>query len=409
MKIYSEKIKQLTVLNAGQNYHIVGGSDRGQLALEKILEQHGHQIIPFATTHNLNYQTKWSKYFPPRVNFEKPGIKDIINFIYSLPATKAIQELLKSTTIDIAHLHIYYGQLTSSILAPLKKAGIPIVQTLHEYKIICPVYTLISNDNICEECQGHNFWKATFKRCNRGSLMRSILSTVESYVSKAFGAVDSIDHFITLSHFQRQKVIDLGLPPDKVTAIHNFIDTSNIEPHTQIGEYFLYFGRLEKIKGLLTLVEASSSIKDVPLLIVGKGNLDQELKTLIEQRGLNHIKLLPFCDQDSLKELIRNCICSILPSQWYETLGMTLLESFSHGRPVIASNMGGITEVVTHGRDGYLVSPSDVEELRESMIKMAQNRQKAVEMGLEGRKKVESHFHPQKYYAEIIKVYQKVL
>ncbi len=403
------KVNSLTVLNAGQNYHIVGGSDRMQLVLEKVLSEHGHTTIPFTAASPKNESTEWSKYFPPRVNFDKPGIKDITNFVYSQPAAKAITRLLEDTTVDIAHLHIYYGQLTSSILAPLKRAGIPIVQTLHEYKIVCPVYSLIYNSEICEECQGKHFWKATLKRCNRGSLARSFLSTVESYVSKALGSVSNIDHFITVSHFQRQKVIDLGIPADKVTAIHNFVDASGIEPNSKTGDYFLYFGRLEKMKGLFTLVEAASTIKDIPLLIVGSGNIGQELEKFIEQRQLNHIKILPFCKGETLTELIRNSICSILPSEWYETFGMTLLESFCHGRPVIASRIGGMTEIISDGIDGYLISPKNVEELRDRMLWMAQHRQEAVEMGLAGRKKVESQFSSELYYERTMKVYNSLI
>lgn len=400
---------KLKILNAGQNYRITGGSDRGQLALESVLRRHGHEVIPFATTHPKNYPTQWSDYFPERVNFEQPTPKDIINFIYSRPAANAIAKLIETIPIDIAHLHIYYGQLTSSILAPLKQRKIPIIQTLHEYKIVCPVYTLISNNENCQDCQGHRFWKATRKRCNRGSLARSFLSTVESYLSRALGSVDLVDHFITLSHFQREKIIELGIPAKKVTAIHNFVDTAGIEPNHQPGRYFLYFGRLERLKGLFTLIEAASTLTDTPLLIVGDGSIRSDLETLIQEKELHHIQLLKFCEGDTLKQLIYNSICSILPSQWYETLGMTLLESFCYGRPVIASAMGGMTEIVRDGVDGYVVPPDNVEELREKMISMAENPQKAVNMGLAGRKKLESQFNSDIYYQKLMEVYVQVL
>lgn len=153
----------LVIINAGQNYHIRGGSEQYQFALSQLLHHHGHQVIPFAAEHPQNQVTPWSKYFPRRVNFEQPTPKDLLEFVYSRSAALSMESLLCDRQIDLAHLHIYYGQLTTSILTPLKKAGIPIVQTLHEYKIVCPVYTLLSNGKICQACNGHAFWQATLK------------------------------------------------------------------------------------------------------------------------------------------------------------------------------------------------------------------------------------------------------
>ncbi|WP_319420617.1 glycosyltransferase family 4 protein [Pleurocapsa sp. FMAR1] len=399
----------LTIINAGQNYHIRGGAERYQFALAQLLHHHGHQVIPFAAEHAKNEITPWSKYFPKRVDFEQPTPKDLLEFVYSRSAALSMESLLYDRQIDLAHLHIYYGQLTASILSPLKKADVPIVQTLHEYKIVCPVYTLLSDGNVCQACNGHAFWQATLKRCNKGSLSRSILSTVESYVSKMLGSVNKIDHFIAVSYFQREKLIELGLRADKVTTVHNFIDASDYQPSTALGEYFLYFGRLEQSKGIFTLIEAASSIKDTPLLIVGDGTVRPKLEKLIQERELNHIILLGFKHMQELQKLIRHSICTITPSQWYETFGLTLIESFAHGRPVIASEIGGMTEIVTDGIDGHLVHPGNAEQLRERMLWMAEHLTQAREMGLAGRRKVETHFNPESHYQKLISVYQKVL
>ncbi|MDJ0712608.1 MAG: glycosyltransferase family 4 protein [Prochloraceae cyanobacterium] len=399
----------LTILNAGQNYYIRGGSDRYQFALSELLRDRGHQTIPFAAANPKNQPTQWSGYFPPGVNFDRPTPGDLMRFIYSKSAARSMERLLEENSINIAHLHIYYGQLTSSILAPLKKAGIPIVQTLHEYKIVCPVYTLLSNGEICQECQGNAFWKATVKKCNRNSLARSILSTVESYVSKWLGSVDRVDRFIAVSHFQREKLIELGVPAEKITAVHNFIDASEIEVNSEPGEYFLYFGRLESYKGLFTLIEAASSLQDIPLLIVGDGEARSQIEQLIEQKDLKHVKLLGFKQKEELHRLISNSICTISPSQWYETFGLTLIESFARGRPAIASSIGGMTEIVTDGVDGYLVSPGDAEKLRSRMVSMAKHRRQAVDMGLAGRRKVETQFNSENHYQKVMEVYQKLL
>ena len=399
----------LTVLNVGQNYYIRGGSDQYQFALAQLLKDYNHQVIPFASLNHKNKNTPWSKYFPEGVNFDNPEISDILKFIYSRQAAESIKLLCREQHVNIAHLHIYYGQLTGSILTPLKKAGIPIIQTLHEYKIVCPVYSLMSNNEICEDCHGSAFWKATLKRCNRGSIKRSLLSTVESYAARLLGSVTKVDRFIAVSNFQRTKLIELGIPSDKITTIHNFVDLSNITPSQELGEYFLYFGRLERYKGIFTLIQAASTLKDTPLVIVGDGTVRTQVKKIIEQQDLKHIKLLGFKQGKELQQLINQSICTITPSEWYETFGLSLIESFAHQKPAIATRIGGMTEIVTDGVDGFLIEPGNVIELRKRMEWMSNNRQKALQMGLLGRKKVEEKFTAEIHYQKLMKVYQELL
>ena len=399
----------LTVLNVGQNYYIRGGSDQYQFALTQLLEDYEHQVIPFASNNSKNLDTPWSKYFPEGVNFDNPNVWDLIEFIYSRKAAKSMKLLCREQSIDLAHLHIYYGQLTSSILTPLKQAGIPIVQTLHEYKIVCPVYSLMSDNKICQACNGSNFWQATIKRCNRGSIPRSLLSTIESYASHILGAVSKIDRFIAVSDFQRTKLVELGIPQEKITTVHNFIDLSDITPSQEVGDYFLFFGRLERYKGIFTLIEAASTLKDTPLLIVGDGNDRPEIEQIIEKQGLKHIKLLGFKQKEELQQLIKGSICTITPSEWYETFGLTLIESFAYGKPVIASRIGGMTEIITDGVDGYLIEPGNILELRSRMEWMSQNKAQALQMGSLGREKVAQKFNSKLHYQKLMKVYQEVL
>ncbi|MEM7304945.1 MAG: glycosyltransferase family 4 protein, partial [Pseudomonadota bacterium] len=131
---------------------------RYQFELTELLESHGHTVIPFAAQNPKNFHHALSKYFPQGVDFDNPKLSDIARFLYSWPARKAIERLIHDQKIDLVHLNIYYGQLTSSILSPLKSRGIPIIQTLHEYKIVCPVYTLLSHDKLCLDCKGGKFW-----------------------------------------------------------------------------------------------------------------------------------------------------------------------------------------------------------------------------------------------------------
>lgn len=395
------------VLSVGQNYHVRGGSDRMMFQTNQILMDNGHPVVIFASQDARNQSSAWAHYFPVAANFERPGLLDLARYVYSFPAARKIKSLLKDTKPDIAHLHIYYGKLTSSILHPLKEAGVPIVQSLHEYKTICPVYTLVSKDKICEACQGRHFWRAVPRKCNRQSYTRTFLSVVEAYVSKWNGAINDIDHFIAVSDFVRRKVIQYGIPQNKITTICNVVDTAEIQPNELAGKYFLYFGRLEKIKGLFTLLDAASTITDVPTYIVGEGSIKLELQKRIEDRGLDHIKLLGFKTGAELQDIIHHSLCTILPAEWYEPWGLTILEGFAHARPAIGSRIGGIPEIITDGVDGMLFEPGNAEELREKMTRMAAHSHQTVDMGLAGRLKVEQKFTVENYYAQLMEVYRK--
>lgn len=397
----------MRVINVGQNYHLRGGSDKYLFSLESLLRDHGHEVIPFASRQSANVDTPWSSYFPPEVDFQRPRPVDILRYAYSQPAREAMRKLVREQAPDIAHLHIYYGQLTASILAPLEKAGIPVVQTLHEYKIVCPTYSLFAHGEICEACEGRHFWRAAARRCNRGSFVRSALSATEAYVSRWLGAVDKVGHFIAVSDFLREKVVSMGVPRDKVTTVHNFMDCAGIEPAREPGTYLLYFGRLERIKGIYTLLDAVAPLRDTPVLIAGEGSEKMSLQNEIARRGLNHVKLLGFKQGQELRDLIRGSICTIAPSVCYETFGLTLVESFAHGRPVVASRIGGMTEVVTDRVDGFLVRPGDIAELRERLSWMATHPADALEMGMRGRAGVEDRFSPERHYEDILAIYKK--
>ena len=399
----------LTILNISQNHYIRGGSDRYFFTMGALLQKHGHRVIPFTAASPRNEPTEWSRYFPRGADFEHPGPVDLVRYLYSHAAVKSVNRLLGQTNVDIAHFHIYYGKLTASILGRLKKAGIPLIQTLHEYKLTCPVYSHLSNDEICEACAGKHFWRALPKRCNRGSLARTALSVTESYVSRTLGAVDKFDHFISVSHFLRKKMMAQGIPGEKISTVHNFVDVSDICPNFSKGDYLLYFGRLHQSKGIFTLIEAAAPLKQVPLYIVGDGEAMPEIQRLVEQNGCEHIHILGFKQGDELRELIQKSICTLLPSEWYENCPMAVLESYAYGKPVIGADIGGIPELIDDEVDGFLVPSGGTEALRDKLLWMYEHKAEAAEMGITGRRKMETEFNAEIHYQKIMDVYQQFL
>ena len=204
-------------------------------------------------------------------------------------------------------------------------------------------------------------------------------------------------------------MIQYGIPENKISTVHNFTDVSNIIPNFSVGEYVLYFGRVDRSKGILTLIKAAAPLKNIPLYIVGEGEAMSEVEQIIEENGCEHIHLLGFKQGDELRELILNSMCTILPSEWYENCPMSILESFAYGKPVIGTNMGGIPELIEDEVDGFLVPPGEHELLRERLRWMCEHKTEVVEMGKAARKKMETQFNADIHYQKIMDVYRKFL
>jgi glycosyltransferase involved in cell wall biosynthesis len=401
-------ISPQSVVHVSHNYHIAGGSDRYFFELGKLLQQHQHSVFPFAAGSPENDSSEFATYFPDTFEPGAPTAKDVAKYIYSFDAKEKIAQLIQNHRPDIAHLHIYYGKLTASILAPLKNHGIPIVQTLHEYKLLCPVYNCISHDSICEECSGSRFWKCATKRCNRGSLTRSIISTAESYVSKWLGSSDAVDHFIAVSEFMARKMREIGVPAEKITTVYNFVDTEKFTPAKEHGSYVLYFGRLERTKGLITLLNAMKQVPDIKCKIAGDGSARQEIVDFITRNNMDNVELIEFTSGGALAELVHGSICTLIPSEWYENCPMSVLESLAWGRPIIGSRIGGIPELIRDDEDGLLVEPGDANGLAAAIERLGTDPALALRMGKSGRNKAEALFSAAQHYAQIRNVYDSL-
>ncbi|MFZ5802110.1 MAG: glycosyltransferase family 4 protein [Candidatus Omnitrophota bacterium] len=398
----------MKILNINNYHYVRGGSDRHYLDLGELLTERGNAVVYFSSKSPEN-EARMGSYFVKSVNTQKPRMNDVARFLYSWEARKKIKELIRKEKPNIGHLHIYYSQLTSSILEPIKKARIPLVQTLHEYKLICPVATLISHGKICEECRGKYFWKVAIKTCNRNSFSRSFLNLLETHIARLNGAIKFIDHFIAPSEFLREKMIQYGVDGTKISTLPNFINVENYSSSVETGEYFVFLGRLEKIKGVFTFLEAAQRLPQPLFLIIGRGEAENEIVNWIHERKLRNVRLLGFKNREETGKIIQKAICVVVPSLWYENCPISILEAFAMARPVVGSNIGGIPELIEHGKDGFWVNPGDADSLAEKLRWLDANRAEAVRMGLNARKKAEEKYSPPFYYSKLMEIYDDVL
>lgn len=351
----------MRILQISHNHHIVGGSDAVYFATSDLLTQAGHEVIPFCIASPKNLASEWGGYFPAGADTGHAPLRDSFRYFFNAEARGNLNRLLDSVgPVDVAHLHIYHGKQTPAILPVLKARGIRIVQSLHEYKLACPVYTLQRNGKPCELCVQGSSLNSIRHRCKDNSTLRSFIMAAEQMTSRMLGDVRLVDQFICVSDFQRRIMMRAGLPASKLTTLHNFIDTSAMQAGNGHDGYLLYFGRIEQLKGVPTLIESVRRTGQ-RLLIVGDGAWRAEMLRRIE--GLANIEYLGFQSGPELRRLIARACAVVAPSEWYENCPMSVLEAKASGRPVIGSRIGGIPELIRDQVDGFLFEPGNSDEL----------------------------------------------
>lgn len=345
------------------NFHYLrGGSDRIYFETARILKDKGHEVGFFSTQSEENEATSFSKNFVRNKELNQlqgifTKIQSAKEFIYNAEAVVKLGQLLAEFKPDIVHLHIFQSRLSSAIVKTIKKAGIPSVMTVHEYKMLCPVYICLdSQREICEKCAGGNYLPGIVKKCTQNSYLASTINAVESMVrDKFFNYENNIDAFVYPSRFIKDKHIQYKEAlKNKSYVIHNLIDLKKFSASEQKENYYLYYGRLSREKGISTLVKAWKNFPKLKLKIVGSGPEEEQLKQIIKELNITNIELLGAKYDNELTEIIQKAKFTIVPSEWHETFGLTIIESYACGTPVIAASIGGVTELVKENETGFL-------------------------------------------------------
>ncbi|MBM2832855.1 MAG: hypothetical protein HW406_16 [Candidatus Brocadiaceae bacterium] len=408
----------MNVLHINKFHYMRGGSEAVYFRTADVLKLHGHKSLFFSMHCLENISCETSDFFMPYVDLvNNNGLMDQLKnagrVLYSFEARNRLSHLLEKYPIDIAHLHNIHHQISPSILHELKKRNIPIVMTLHDYKMVCASYSMLAEEKPCEACCGGSYFHAAKKRCIKGSFVKSILATLEMYLHhKILDIYSNVDVFISPSLFLKNKLHQMGFNKE-IVHLPNFIDTDSfrqIEDNKNLPENsIVYFGRLSEIKGLWTLIEAAGllgSRSDVQVKIIGDGQLKAGLEYKVNSLSLKNVRFLGYMKGDELFKEIKNSLFVVLPSEWYENNPMSVLESFALGKPVIGSRIGGIPELVKDNKTGLTFEPGNAEDLCSKIECLINNKDLVGEMGRNARKFVERELNPEKYYQGLMHVYQ---
>lgn len=407
----------MNILIANWSWYQSGGDWSYIDSICNLYESKGHKIIPFSVHNDKNFDTPFKKYFLTGIDYKafynnlkiKSGIELISKTIYSTEARRKLIELLSENHVDVAQLHNINNYHTPSIIPVLKRAGIPIVWRILDYKLICPNNTFLSNDKVCEDCFRHKYYKCVIKRCKKNSMPASALMALESYFYYILPFYKQVDLFLFQSEFTRDMFLKYGFDEKRTHIIENPYNCADIKPIYAGKRYVLYFGRISKEKGILTLLKAMKLIPEIELKIVGDGPEYESCNDYVKVNGITNITFTGAKWNMDLVPYIENCEFVIVPSEWYEPSPYVILQSFSFGKPVIASNIGGLKDMIKNRKTGLQFNVGDFHDLSESIKYLFQSEELIRSMGMAARQQVETINNPERYYTDTNNIFNKLI
>lgn len=395
-----------------------GGAETVCFNTGKMLEEHGHKVVYFTLKWANNNPSPYSKYFPESKETRRGALKQVknmINYFYHFEAARKIEQLIVDEKPDIAHIHLMWGQITPSIFPVLKKYNIPILFTVHDYRIVCPAYTFRNGKGlICEECKGKHFYKCFINTCCKGSKLMSAVMAAEQYFRNIyFNPAKFIDGFIYVSNFAKniQEEYMPEVKKKKNITLYNF--STNIVTHAKEmpkEKYFLFFGRLSYEKGVKTLLKSFKDNPQCQLKVVGTGPKEDELKEYATNNDMHNVEFLGYKRGKELTDLVSNAYFVVVPSEWYENNPMTIIESYSVGTPIIGAKIGGIPEIVINGKTGYQFESGNIKSLNEIILKadsLTDKEYKAISDNV--IKFAKENFSKENYWNKLIKFYNNFI
>ena len=364
----------MKILMVNKFYYIKGGSETYYFELKRLLESKGHTVIDFSMQDEKNFVSPYSNYFVENVDYNnKEGIfsriKAAADIIYSFESKRKFERLVNEVKPDCIHLHIFQHQISPSILDVIKKYHIPTIYTAHDLKMLCPNYKMMHHGKLCEQCRGGKYFYCVLNKCVKDSYLKSCVNVVEGYVHRWRHSYDAINVIITPSLFYKKIFEKFGINCNRVIHIPNFIDFNKheIEFSEDRENYYLYYGRLSKEKGIMTLIKAVENL-NVQLKIAGTGPLEEDVRQYVADKKISNIMFLGFKTGKDLSNIVGNAKAIILPSEWYENGPYSAIEALQLGRPIIGADIGGIPELIDN--NGYLFKSRNIDSLKDAILKL---------------------------------------
>jgi glycosyltransferase involved in cell wall biosynthesis len=403
----------MKIIQANKFYALKGGAERYMLELSDWLESQGHEVIPFAMQHPDNRETPFADRFVSFVQTESvrsnpwQALRTVGRMFYSLEARRKLSALIAQQKPDLAHIHNIYTQISPSILETFKDQGVPVVMTVHDHHLLSPQYNIWAT-GCGEDYRNVGIVKGTLARYHKNSLAASFIQTAVYKFHRWLRIYEkNIDLFVCPSQYMKRQLIAGGFPQEKIRVNHYGIDPQSVGPRYDHDGYVLFVGRLSEEKGIETILRVAKLVPDVKFRIVGRGPDMERLHRLGE--SLSNVEFLGFRMGDELVQLYRGAMAVVLPSRVHENFPLAVLEAMAAGKPVIASNVGGVPEIVEDRVNGLLVSPADLHGWVEAIMRLAYDEDLRLSMAHSARSTIEQRFSLDAHYRRLLLLYQDAM
>ena len=383
-------------------HHPRGGDTTYAALLVRLLEEAGHRVVPLAMRHPDNDPSPWEQRWPAWVEPRLADARSALSLAWSHDAARATADLVAEVRPDVAHIQHVHRHLTPSVLEPLRRAGVPVVWTVHDYELICPEGHLFDGRAPCERCRGHHYWQAAVHRCKWGQVLPSVAVAAEKALHHRLGVWNKVDRFLCPSAFLARKLVEFGVPEERVRVLPNALDAGL--PASGGGEGWLVAGRLSPEKGVDVAIAAARLLPGHRLWICGDG----PERGRLEAAAPPDVRFLGHLPRERLARLIREVAVVAVPSRWWENLPYAVLEAQAAGRAVVASAMGGIPEQIDNGVDGLLVPAENPPALAEAVGGLLADPERAHRLGAAAAARVRRDLAPDAHLAAILAHYREV-
>ncbi|MCK6503142.1 glycosyltransferase family 4 protein [Myxococcota bacterium] len=401
----------MRVLMVHSFHHPRGGDTTYTRDLSRLLEGAGHQVIPLAMRHPDNEPSIFEARFPSWVDMRGAHspldrLRAMLGMVWSPEASRAARALARELRPDVAHVQHLHRHLTPSILAALRREGVPVVWTVHDYELVCPSGLLFTQGRPCERCRGHRYHQAVLHRCKWESVLPSVAVAVEKQAHHVAGVWEMVDRFLCPSLHLARTLVRFGVPAHRVEHLPNPLDVSDAPAADGPGAGWFYAGRLAEEKGVQVAIDAARRLPGHPLTICGGGPMEEALRA--QAAPMPWVRFLGHQPRAEVTRLLAGVRVAVVPSLWPENFPYAVLEAQRAGRAVVASDIGGITEQIQHGVDGLRVPPGDSVALARAVEGLLADADRATALGQAGRRRVERDLAPRAHLDAVLRIYAQV-
>lgn len=396
-----EKSEHMKIIIANYRYFIAGGPERYMFKFIEAAEKRGIEVIPFSVNNRQNLETPYSRYFAKPRSDElmyadiKKNLSNYIGLfratVWNYDAEYRLRKLIRDTKPDAVYILHEINHLSPSIIRAAKKEGVRVVHRISDFFMFCAKYDFLCGNELCEACLHRDYSMAMKRRCVKGSKWGTLIRVMAMKLYWKTRVFENVDQYICTCKFSKDKLIEGGISSEKIACVPTFIDSSSVTPCYEHDNYFLFLGRMVHQKGVIYAIEAMKYLKDTNFVLKITGTPtesveDQQIWKYIQNNNLEEkVVFTGFRCGDELDSLISRATCIVCPAIWYENMPNTVIEAYANGKPVVASRIGSLAEIVEDGKTGLLFEVKNAEDMAEKLRRLIEDESLVFNLGKNAR------------------------